>query len=322
MNRKDQLLFIRFLPPQSEDKTQQVRYRGTISVNDDSSTKLRRLGYMRDYEDQGPFEILEAVSSENFRTINPRTSIKKLGLRTGSILLLRPTSSGPRLPLNEGLLKDIGLKPYGRYKRTELEKHPVLKGLWRQALDAQGMDVVFTSPPASPQKFQITAHQSVLRLLLYFRSVFASGMSESKTSVESGIVKLEIPLQTSEHIFREFLMFVYFRDQTRLEKLAPGVLLRLLLLADFYGFDDLLESIAWAFEEGYSSLSEEIALQALTTIHPLEFNRKHILEEVTLHYILSNFEEVAKLRAFRELEDEIHDQVIEEVAGVLSKGES
>jgi hypothetical protein len=52
----------------------------------------------------------------------------------------------------------------------------------------------------------------------------------------------------------------------------------------------------------------------LTTIHPLGYYQEHALEREALRCIRINFGDVAKLRAFRELEDEIHNHVIDEVA--------
>jgi hypothetical protein len=114
------------------------------------------------------------------------------------------------------------------------------------------------------------------------------------------------------------VFFAYFRDATRLEKLAPTQLLQLLRLADYYGFDELVEQVQFAFDEcrSYACLTAQIALDMLNTIQPLELEFKEDLQHIALTFAAFNFKDVAVLPAFRELpeDSEIYENIVEYVA--------
>src|SRR5262249_53399617 len=150
----------------------------------------------------------------------------------------------------------------------------------------------------------------VLNTIPYFKSVFTIGMSETANTT------LQIPIEIDELVFREFLRFVYLRDRARLITLSPSILLPLLELSDYYGFEELIQCIVDAFRNRYAFLSGEIALELLSTIHPFEFQNKKILEEMALEYIAFNFSEAGKLMKnfHKELEREIYENVIDYIA--------
>jgi hypothetical protein len=200
---------------------------------------------------------------------------------------------------------------YGQtYPRPATVDNPVLKALYRQAMHSELTDVVLSSPSNSPP-FQVTAHKSILALIPYFKSVFTSGMSESKAT---GVVNLEIPIDVEQVVLMEFIDFVYLRNNGRIANLARTLLLPLLSLADYYGFEELCQAIMDALGKCYSSLTGELALQVLKTIHPLELDKAQV-EDMALTYIACNFSEVGKLTVFREqLEDEIYEKVVDYVA--------
>jgi hypothetical protein len=122
----------------------------------------------------------------------------------------------------------------------------------------------------------------------------------------------------TEFSFGEFVFFAYFRDVTRLEKPAPNQLLQLLRLADYYGFEELVEQVQITFDvcRSYTCLTAQTALDLLNTVQPLQLEFKEDLEHIALTFSAFNFKDVAVLPAFRELpeDSEIYENIEEYVA--------
>jgi BTB/POZ domain len=255
-------------------------------------------------------QILELVSSTEFRILDVSMSIMNLRLLHGSVIVVQRKGSTP----DNFDIQTTGLAypPHGQTcPRHPTVDNPVLKALHSQAMRSELTDVVLSSSRTSFPPFQVTAHKSILALIPYFKSVFTSGMSESKAS---GVVNLEIPIDVEDVVLMEFLYFVYLRNDGRIAMLAPALLFPLLRLADYYGFEELSQAIMDALGKCYSSLTGELALQVLKTIHPLGLDKAQV-EDMALTYIACNFSEVGKLTVFREqLEDEIYEKVVDYVA--------
>jgi hypothetical protein len=310
---KEHLLFIKCFWNSTTKK--QLVYHGTISVSD-TTTILDRLKHIKRICGADSFsnvQILKILSSIHFMVVDISKTVKENELHTGSVLVIQQKLKEitPNI-LASGLV----YKPYGKHSfRLPKLENPVLKALFQQVLRGEWTDVILSGPRNGTNTFQFTVHKNMITMIPYFQSLFTSGMSES--CGDDHVVKLELQIDVEEVVVREFLYFLYLRDRSRIDKLSPLLLLSLLRLADYYCFDELLESVVKSLGKRYYSLTGETALQVLTTIQHLQFQNKKSLEEMALAYFAFNFAEVGKMKAFRELavdDHEIYDNVIDYVA--------
>jgi ICP0-binding domain of Ubiquitin-specific protease 7/BTB/POZ domain len=303
----DQLLFVKHYRNRSCPETKSLVYCGTLSVSESTPLRDRVKHVLRMCESSPTLEqvqILEILSKEDFEVLDLSESIQDLELISGSVIVVQEPTAG-----RNGTLV---FPPYGRTLDPPVAAdNPILHLLFLQTMDGELTDVVLSSPPTTTPPFQVAAHKCILASLPYFKTAFTNGMSESTAGC---VVNLEIPIDVQQVVVHEFIRFVYLRNSTRLAKLAPALRLALLRLADYYGFEELSQAVVDSLGKCYSSLTGELALQVLRTIHPLGLDEAQV-EDMALTYIACNFSEVGKLAVFREqLEDEIYEKVVDYVA--------
>jgi hypothetical protein len=292
-----------------------LSYRGTISLTGETILN-ERLNHIRRMCSATVSQQMQLVEI-NYPTLEVRVlvlskSVEDLGLHTGTVLFLVPKDLLP-----EQLRILASLKVSG-YSAEDPSDDPAFlpSFLFDQTTRGQFCDLLMTSPPMDDgsSQFGFTLHKSVMSAIPYFSSLFASGMSE--TSPKDGqMVRLVLPFAVTEFSSANSYSF---RDVTRLENLAPTQLLQLLRLADYYGFEQLVEQVQFAFDEcrSYACLTAQTALDLLLTIQPLQLEFKEDLEHIALSFAAFNFKDVAVLPAFRELpeDSEIYENIVEYVA--------
>ena len=315
LDDKEHLLFIKYYFGATEQNS--LVYCGTLAASDTTilSDQLNHMKRMANSGTSKKIQIIEILSSLVFRVLDVTKTVKDLELRTGSILVLQleypEMAIKPDVPLT-GLVWG----PYGEEMIPTFPiQHVLTESLFDQAMHGEYTDVIISAPRTSPHEFQFTVHKSVMSLLPYFKSAFTVGMRESSNNTH--IVKLEVPINVDQFVFREFLCFTYLRNDSRTAKLSTGLLLSLLRLADYYGFEELVRSVVDVLAKRYRCLTGQMALQLLSTIQPLRFHNKQILKEMVLTYITFNFRDVGKLSTFRELDDEIYETVIDHVSRAI-----
>ena len=315
LDDNDHLLFIKHY--RGDDTKKSLVYCTSMAVSN-ATVLLDRLKHMKTLAGAATaqtVQVLELLSTTHFRVLDVSKPIEDFQLCTGAVLIIQArygemAMNVPRTGLAFG--------PRGRHIIFPIVgfQHLLPKALFEQAMHGECTDVIISSFHESPHTFQFTVHKNVMSVIPYFKSAFTVGMRES-TNMD--VVKLELPMEVDKFVFREFLFYVYLREDTRIAMLPLGVLLPLLKLADYYGFEELLQSIGKSLERQYYSLTGEMALQLLSTIQLLQFEKKP-LEEMVLKYIAFNFREVGKLRTFRELvDDEMYEKVIDYIAQVIQE---
>jgi hypothetical protein len=294
-----------------------MSYCGTISVAREAilSERLNHVRRMCSATVTQQTQLVEITSAttEGRVLVLPK-SVGELELQTGTLLFLVPKDLLPAQPFI------AAVDAYRSVTKDESNVPAFLPALlFDQTTRGQFCDLLITSAPTndgSPQ-FEFTLHKSVMSAIPYFSSLFTSGMSES-TPKDGQMVRLVLPFAVTEFSFREFVYFAYFRDITRLEKLAPTQLLQLLRLADYYGFEELVEQVQITFDvcRSYTCLTAQTALDLLNTVQPLQLEFKEDLQHIALTFAAFNFKDVAVLRAFRELpeDSEIYENIVEYVA--------
>ena len=194
---------------------------------------------------------------------------------------------------------DLALSSYNTHLSPTYRNAPttVIEKLFCQAMDNIYTDVVFVSGQQSlnDDQYRLGAHKNVLATVDYFKTVFESGMRESVVS----LVEFEVPSSTAKLTMERFLSFLYTRDPSPLVHIYTiGSLSELIRVADYYGFEELIERASVAIEQKYSWLSEQNAIELLKTIDLLHFPRKTRVEKLVIEYIVCNFSRVGRMQEF------------------------
>jgi hypothetical protein len=320
---KDILLFIKHvgvrIPSPPGPPTECVlSYRGTVSLARETILN-ERLNHIRRMCPAAATQQMQLVQilrpTLEVRVLALSKSVEEMGLQTCSTLFLAPKDLLPEQ------LRILASPKASGYAAEDPPHDPAFlpSFLFDQTTRGQFCDLLITSPPMDDgsSQFGFILHKSVMSAIPYFASLFTSGMSEAAPK-DGQMVKLVLPFAVTEFSFREFVFFAYFRDVIRLEKLAPAQLFQLLRLADYYGFEELVEQVQLAFDacRSYACLTAQTALDMLNTIQPLELEFKEDLQHIALTFAAFNFRDVAMLPAFRELpeDSEIYENIVEYVA--------
>jgi ICP0-binding domain of Ubiquitin-specific protease 7 len=310
LDKSERLIFVKHYDWEAENPT--LTYSGPLSVSGctilrDKLRHMIRIGQCAEEPPLEPVEVLAVISTKEIKLLDTSASVQELELSSGSVIVVQADGisvdrQGP-LPLAYG--------PHGHTLRSvPVCGHLVLVALFNQTL--QG-DVIMSTWPTRARPYQLRVHKSMLSLIPYFKATFTNGMYESVNGRDP--IHLKVGIDVEEHILREFLAFLYIRDCRRLGELSPASLISLLPLSDYYGFEELTQAVVNALGKLYAYFTGDLALQVLTTIHPLQFANKSALERVALDYIAYNFACVGKLPAFREqLDDEIYGKAVDNVA--------
>ena len=290
------LLFVKFF----DVRSRQMKFCGTIDFLDDEIffSRFQHLRHLCDVKDGTQLKLLDIHSRGYCSEVDVTKSFQEQGLKMGSIIVAQEGT--PSKPIVRELRADLTLSSYSTH-RSPLSINPstVVQKLFCQAMDNLFTDVVFISgQPLSDEKYCLRAHKNVLATVDHFKIAFESGMKESEASV----AEFEVPPNATKLTMVRFLSFLYNRDPSPLLlNYTIGSLSELLRVADYYGFEELIEKASAAIEKKYSWLSEHNALELLRTIDSLHFPRKGCVERLAIEYIVCNFSRVSRMQGFQEL---------------------
>jgi hypothetical protein len=89
----------------------------------------------------------------------------------------------------------------------------------------------------------------------------------------------------------------------------------LIHLADFYGFLELLDTVATEVDRKASLLSDANSLELLKILEPLEFPNRKRLETLLLDYVASNFSCIGQSQEFCDMfSTDVYRLIVERVA--------
>ena len=314
MHRGESLLFIKY----HDGLHKRLTFYGTIDFSeyDEVSTRLPSIRKLCNLDDKTPIRLLNVASLTTFSVISATKTFKEQELQTGSVLIVQIWQQTNV----KGSFGYLIFPAYARHQYTSTSLaivNPLLgKALHEQAINGLYTDLALLS--ARKNAFRLTAHRSVLATVPFFKTAFESGMRESNMS--SLVVELHAPPWTSERTLKDFLAFVYLRDSQVLGPVGIDGLTDLIRLADFYGFLELMDSVATEVTRKTYLLSDGNSLELLKILDLLEFPNRKRLETLLLDYVASNYSRIGQTQEFCDLfGTDLYKLIVERVDSKLNR---
>jgi hypothetical protein len=313
-HEQQSLIFVKFY----DRSCRHLRFCGTLGFVDNEIffTKFHHLRKLCDIRDNIKVLLLRIHSEKCYYHIDISNSFTQEDLCMGSLVIVQEGTMTK--PVQKDPQFDLKFPAYGKHRASPsiIPTSTIGDKLFQQALDNLYTDIVFVSEqevPREPQ-FRLAAHKNVLATVPYFRAAFESGMKESKGN---GVIQVEFkfPPNATKRGMNQFLSFVYHRDSSMFASYTIESLCELIRIADYYGFEELIEPVAAALEAKYSWLSEENVMELLRTIDALDFPRKTQLVKFAAEYIVCNFSRVGRMSGFVNLfGKEVYNSIIDAVS--------
>ena len=215
----------------------------------------------------------------------------------GSIVVAQEGT--PPNPVSKEPQTNLALSSYGTHHppASNNVSNTVMEKSLCQATENINTDVVFISAlqSLSTNQYRLGAHKNVLATVDHFKTAFESGMKESAVTP----VEFDVPPHVTKLTMQRFRSFVYPQDPSLLLlNYTIGSLSELIRVADYYGFEELIENASIAIEEKYSWLSDQHAIDLLKTVDSLYFSRKLRVEKFMIDLSCAISQELVECRHF------------------------